>query len=120
MSTWIWLHLAAAALALAGIAAVALLPKGTAAHRLWGGAAAAGMVAAALTSFWIPRFGAVSWIHALSVVTLVNVPLAVRAARAGRVREHRRRMVVNAASLVVAGVFAAAVPGRVLHGWLFG
>lgn len=120
MSIAIALHLLAAALALAGIAAVLILPKGSGAHRRWGWLAAGGMVAAALTSFGIPRLGVLSPIHALSVLTLVNVPLAVRAARAGRVRAHRRGMLINAASLVVAGLFAVAVPGRLLHGWLLG
>ncbi|MFL1462643.1 hypothetical protein ACI6QG_10600 [Roseococcus sp. DSY-14] len=120
MSTAIALHLLAAALALAGVLAVLALPKGRGAHRAWGWLAAGGMMAAALTSFGIPRLGALSWIHALSVLTLVNLPLAVRAARAGRMREHRRRMLGSAGALLVAGAFAVAAPGRLLHAWLPG
>ena len=120
MSIAIALHLAAAALALLGIALVLASPKGQGAHRFWGRVAAAGMLGAALTSFGIPRFGALSPIHALSLLTLLNLPLAVLAARAGRVAAHRRAMLINAGSLVVAGLFAVAVPGRLLHRWVIG
>ena len=120
MSTTILLHLLCALVALLGIAVVLILPKGRGAHRVWGRLAALGMLGAALTSFGIPRWGALSPIHILSVVTLVNIPLAVLAARAGRIEAHRKAMLINAGSLVVAGIFAVAVPGRVLHRWAFG
>jgi uncharacterized membrane protein len=120
MSPMILLHLAASLIALFAILAVMLLPKGRAAHRFWGRIGAAGLVAAALSSFGITSNGGFSWIHLLSVITLVNVPLAILAARSGRIVAHRRAMLINAGSLVIAGFFAVIVPGRLLHTTLFG
>jgi uncharacterized membrane protein len=116
----IHLHLAASLLALAGIVTVLALPKGEFAHRLIGRGAAAFLLVAALSSFWIQARGSFSPIHTLSVMTLVTVPLAVFAARRGRVAAHRAAMLSNAGGLVVAGLFATFAPGRHLHGLLFG
>ncbi|MFN3447730.1 MAG: hypothetical protein ACK44F_03450 [Roseococcus sp.] len=114
------LHLAASLLALGGIVAVLALPKGRLAHRLIGRGAAAMLLLSAISSFGIASRGHLSPIHILSVVTLVNVPLAVRAAQAGRIAAHRRAMLANAGGLVVAGLFATFAPGRYLYGLLFG
>ena len=119
MST-IHLHLAASLLALGCIVTVLALPKGEFAHRLFGRAAAAFLLIAAISSFWIQARGHLSPIHILSVVTLVNVPLAIWAVRRGRVAAHKRAMLANAGGLVVAGLFAVFAPGRYLHAVLFG
>jgi uncharacterized membrane protein len=115
----IYLHLAASLIALAGIIAVMALPKGTGTHRILGRVAAAGLMVAALSSFGIASTGQVSWIHILSVVTAVNLPMAVLAARRGRIAAHKWAMLNNAGGLVIAGLFATFAPGRYLHGVLF-
>jgi len=116
----IHLHLSASLLALGGILAVLVLPKGDFAHRVIGRGAAALLLLAALSSFWIQARGHLSPIHVLSVVTMVNLPLAVWAARRGRIAAHRGAMLANAGGLVIAGLFATFAPGRYLHGLLFG
>ncbi|WP_207537998.1 DUF2306 domain-containing protein [Sabulicella rubraurantiaca] len=114
------LHLFSALLALLCILAVLLLPKGRGAHRIWGRLGGLMLLVAALSSFWLPAFGHLTLVHLLSVTTLVNVPLAVRAARQGRIAAHRRAMMINAGGLAAAGLAAVVVPGRYLHTLLLG
>lgn len=116
----IHLHLVAALAALGGIAIALLAEKGTPLHRLAGRIGVACLVVTAVSSFWITARGHFSWIHILSITTLVNLPFTIWAARAGRIRAHKRGMLANAGGLVVAGGFAAFAPGRYLHGLLFG
>lgn len=98
-------------------------PKGTTAHRLLGWTWVALMMGAALSSFlinemrWIGPFGP---IHLLSILVLVNVPLAVIAARRGRTSAHAsamRNLFVFA--LLVAGAFTL-LPGRLMGEVVFG
>ena len=114
------LHLAFSLLALAAILAILALPKGRAAHRWLGRLAAAALVLSALTSFGIQARGHFSWLHILSVVTLVNVAYAVWAVRQGRIAAHKRAMLAGAGGLFVAGLFASFAPGRYLYGVFFG
>lgn len=114
------LHLAFSLVALAAILAILLLPKGQRAHRWLGRLAAGALVLSALSSFGIQARGHLSWLHILSVVTLVNVAWAVWAIRQGRVAQHRRAMMAGAGGLFVAGLFATFAPGRYLYGVLFG
>ncbi|MFK7878498.1 MAG: DUF2306 domain-containing protein [Roseobacter sp.] len=77
----------------------------------------------ALSSFWIQdirQLGPFSFIHILSVVVLVNLYFAIRAARRGDVASHRSSMRwLFFAALVGAGVFTL-LPGRAMHLVLFG
>ena len=103
------LHVAAAVFALLLGAVVLALKKGTGSHRLLGRVWAGAMVAVALSSFWIfeLRDGAgPSWIHALSVWTLVSLGLAVWFIRRGHVRAHQSFMVGTFAGLTIAGLLA--------------
>ena len=60
------------------------------------------------------------FIHLFSVLVLVSVPLAVYSIRRGNVAGHRNHMVgVYIGGILIAGTFAF-MPGRLLHGWLFG
>lgn len=66
---------------------------------------------------WLNHFG---YIHLLSVLVLISVPAAYRAARRGKIRQHRGYMLgLYFGALWVAGSLALT-PGRLLHGWLFG
>ena len=100
-----------------------LAPKGTAAHRTIGYLWVALMIWVAAASFWIHEIrliGDWSPIHLLSVLTLVTVPLAVIAARAGRIQTHKRAMrALYVFALALAGLFTL-MPGRIMHNVDFG
>lgn len=93
-------------------------PKGRRGHRLVGWGWAGLMVMVALSSFWIHeinQWAGLSLIHLLSVLVLVTVPMAVWAARTGRLTIHRKAMVqIYLGALVVAGLFTL-LPGRIMH-----
>ena len=97
--------------------------KGTFSHRTFGWIWVMLMLIVAISSFWIhdiKLWGIWSPIHILSVVTLVNLPLAVWMARKHNVRAHRYWMLgIFAGALVIAGIFTF-VPGRIMHGVRFG
>ncbi len=121
-SPQIILHAFAAMLALVlGIVQIAG-PKGTFTHRTIGWGWVITMTVVALSSFWIHgirQFGDFSWIHILSIVVLVTLPLAVLAARRHQVTSHRNRMLsVFVGGLLIAGVFTL-VPGRIMHDVVF-
>jgi uncharacterized membrane protein len=119
-SATIQLH-AFAALAALGLGLVQLLaPKGTLPHRTLGWAWVGLMAVVALSSFRITSRGAYSWIHLISGWTLLVLPLAVLAARRGRVVTHRRSMMsLFLGALVIAGAFTL-LPGRIMGAVVFG
>lgn len=118
-SATIQLH-AFAALAALGLGLVQVLaPKGTLPHRTLGWAWVGLMAVVALSSFWITSRGAYSWIHLISGWTLLVLPLAVLAARRGRVVTHRRSMMsLFLGALVIAGAFTL-LPGRIMGAVVF-
>ena len=83
------------------------------------------MAVTALSSFWIKGplgrdwLDGFSFIHGLSLWTLVSLAIAVNLARQRRIPAHRRWMQTTFVSLIVAGVLAAVSPGRVLNTLLF-
>lgn len=121
MSPLIALHASLAALALVIGAAILLRPKATPSHKLLGRLWVAAMVGVAASSLWIfeTRRGAgPSFIHLLSIWTLVSLGLAVWFIRRGNVRAHKGFMVGTFLGLVGAGLGALA-PGRALSRLLF-
>lgn len=94
-------------------------PKGTPVHRATGRVWMALMVAAALSSFLIPAtilrvvgpFGA---IHGLSLVVLGMVAAAIWAARAGRIRAHRRFVTGLYVGAILGAGAGALAPGRMI------
>jgi uncharacterized membrane protein len=90
--------------------------KGDARHRHLGRGWVVLMLWTAVSSFWIRhlRDGAFSWLHVLSLVTLVTVTLGVVNIRRGDVRGHRGNMVGSWLGSAFAMVFALAVPDRML------
>ena len=90
--------------------------KGDAAHRAMGWCWVAGMVFVATSSFAIRdlRDGRLSFLHVLSVVTLVSLVLGIRAARRHDQQGHRAAMRGSYLGLVGAFVAAVAVPGRTI------
>ena len=91
-------------------------PKGDAAHRWLGWSWVILMAAVAGSSLFIRVInpGAFSWIHILSAYVLVMLPLAVFAARRGKIGAHRGMMTgLFCFGLLVAGAFTF-LPGRLM------
>lgn len=116
MPPLIVLHASLAVLSLAVGATVLVRAKGTPSHKLLGRIWLAAMAGVSVSSFWIfeIRHGAgPSWIHLLSVWTLISLGLAVWFIRRGNVRAHKGFMVGTFLGLLGAGLGALA-PGRAL------
>jgi uncharacterized membrane protein len=90
--------------------------KGTPVHKLLGRVWVALMLISATASFWIRSNGAFSWIHILSIVTIVSIVSALIAIRRGNVRRHRRFMQGAYTGLVIAFLFTFT-PDRLLGQW---
>ena len=117
-----WAHLATMAVALVLTPIMLLRPRGTRVHRQLGRIWTAAMILTAAISLFIanPNLNRFSFIHILSIVVLVQVPLLVHAARTHNIRRHRiqvRAMVTGA--LLIAGFFTFPFD-RLLGHWLFG
>jgi uncharacterized membrane protein len=116
----LWVHAVAATIALPLGGYVLWARKGNARHKLLGRIWAAAMLIIAISSFWLRSLsGGFSFIHLLSILTLVSIPLGIWHARQGKVQLHLRTMRGVYIGLVVAGVFAV-LPGRLLGTMLFG
>ena len=109
----IWLHLTTAVLALGLGSANLVLAKGNFRHRVFGWTWLGAMLCVTVSSFWIRELdeGSFSWIHGLSVWTLVAMAAAIFSIRKGRVRSHAKWMIGTMIGVAVAGAFALA-PGR--------
>jgi uncharacterized membrane protein len=99
--------------------------KGTPVHRLVGYGWMTAMFLAAITSLGITSHSPVSLmgfspIHLLSILVIVNVPVAILAARVGNIRRHRFAVMgMIWGGVVAAGLFTLA-PGRIMHQIIFG
>lgn len=123
MLPWqLWVHLATLAVALAITPVMLLRKRGDKKHRLWGWIWASCMFVTALISLDIRMInqGGLSFIHILSAITLIGVPVLVLSARRRDIARHRgqaRGFVIGA--LLVAGFFTFPF-NRLLGSWLFG
>lgn len=88
--------------------------KGGGRHRVTGRVWVAAMLFVAVSSFWIKDLnpGQFSFLHVLSVVTIVTVSLGVWNARAGRIAAHRSNMIGSYLGLWGAFIAAVAIPAR--------
>jgi uncharacterized membrane protein len=94
--------------------------KGHRAHRVGGWLWVICMATVAGISFAIQRPEGYSWIHGLSVFTLVSLMTGVLAARTHRVKAHRINMIaLYFGALVVTGLFTL-LPGRLIGRALLG
>lgn len=91
-------------------------------HRVLGWVWVALMAVTAISSFWIHNLrliGPFSPIHALSVFTLINLYLGIRARRQNRITAHRGHMIGIAAGWAAAGLLTL-LPGRLMFQTVFG
>lgn len=102
------IHIAAALTAFILGITVLVMPKGTSRHRLLGRTWVSCMAVVAFGSLPIrtldPDLG-MSWIHLLSVVTIISIAFAVFSIRNGRRRAHMAAMIGSFCGLVIAGLF---------------
>jgi uncharacterized membrane protein len=101
--------------------------KGTPLHRMLGRVYMALMLVTAIATLFMPanvgarllnHFG---FIHIFSVIALLNIPSAYLAARRHDLKSHRANMIsLYIGGLIIAGGFAVASPGRIMHDLLFG
>lgn len=121
-----YLHLATGVPAFAIGAFQLIRRKGTPIHKFLGRIYMVLMLATAVITLAMPahvgprflnHFG---FIHAFSLLALINVPTAYLAARLGNIKAHRGAMIgLFVGGILIAGAFAFT-PGRMLHAWLFG
>ncbi len=121
MNLFIGLHLfsALAAMLLGGYSL--MRTKGDALHKAVGKTYCGLILLACITSLAIrDENGNFTPIHILTAWTFICIVLALLAIRKKRIGSHRRFMQGTYAGLVIAGVLATAMPGRILHTFLFG
>lgn len=82
------------------------------AHKIVGYTWVGAMYYLCVTSFWIQGDGGFTWLHGLSVFTLLTVTLGLVSAIRRRIDSHRGNMVGAYIGTVIAFAFAALVPGR--------
>lgn len=114
----ILVHIATAAGALLFGGITLVMRKGTHTHRLFGRLWVSLMVVTALVSFGIRVSGHFSWIHLLSVGTLIGLAASIYAVIRGNISAHRRGMVSTYIGLAIAGAFTL-LPGRRLGAMLW-
>jgi len=118
----VWAHIGTILVALVLTPVMLLRPRGDRPHRALGWVWATALFLTAAISFWVREInpGGFSFIHLLSLLTIVQVPLIVFHARRHDWKRHRsavRGMVTGA--LLVAGFFTFPF-GRLMGTWLFG
>ncbi|SCY17619.1 Uncharacterized membrane protein [Nonlabens sp. Hel1_33_55] len=100
--------------------------KGTPIHKLLGKIYMSLMLVTAVITVFLPanvgpqlldHFG---WIHLFTVLTLWTIPTAYIAIRKRHIKAHKRKMIfLYVGAIKIAGGFTL-VPGRYLHGVIFG
>ncbi|MGF6653564.1 putative membrane protein [Paraburkholderia youngii] len=124
MTAIIAAHIATAIFSVILGTAVLLAKKGTPRHKWLGRLWAVAMLATSLSSFDIRELspGHFSWVHGLSLLTIVSLGRAIWAIRQGSVRGHQLAMRGSLIGLVMAGIAAVATPHRLLNlivtGWI--
>lgn len=98
-----------------------LAPKGTAMHKQLGKLWLALMVITATSTLFIHEGMALTWIHIFVPLTYRAAWLTVRKARRGDIRGHKSEIVsLFLTALMIPGVFAFVLPGRLMNVMLFG
>ena len=115
----IWFHLIAALLAILLGPINLSRKKGTIQHRVIGWAWLVLMAGVTLSSFGIRELnpGQFSWIHILTVWTIISMAVSLIAIKNGKVRLHAGFMTGTMIGAVIAGLFAL-MPGRFISTYL--
>ncbi len=122
MQAIIGIHIAAAVSALILGIVVLSSSKGTKRHKLLGRIWVVVMSVVAVGSFSIRDLGdggGMSWIHGLSVITLISMVYAIYMIRRGNRRAHFSAMIGCFIGIIVAGLFTLN-PNRIIGGFFFG
>ncbi|WP_284126518.1 DUF2306 domain-containing protein [Parerythrobacter aestuarii] len=95
--------------------------KGTSLHKLLGRIWIGLMTITALCALFIRPGGSFSWIHLFVPLVLLTSWKVVASARRGDMATHRKEIVgLYLGALVVPGLFAFFLPGRLMNVWTFG
>ena len=110
---FIWVHFLAAVLAIVLGLINLVSEKGTFQHRIIGWFWLIIMIFVTIPSFWIREIneGDFSWIHLLTIWTIISMGIAIISIKKGNVRTHAGFMVGTMVGAVIAGGFAM-MPGR--------
>ncbi len=107
-------------------AVLLVIKKGTGIHKSFGRIYMILMLITAFITLFMPAevgpqlFNHFGWIHSFSFLTLYTVPTAYTAIKKGKVKKHKRKMILlYFGAIIIAGGFTL-VPGRYLHQVLFG
>jgi uncharacterized membrane protein len=116
----IQVHILAAVIAVALGSLNLAHKKGGLTHRTVGWTWVVAMLVLAIGSFWIrgPK-GGLSWIHALSVISTINIALAIYFARTRNFKAHKGCMIGGFSGLIIAGAFTF-MPTRLMYQAVFG
>ena len=110
---FIWVHFLAAVLAIVLGLINLVSKKGTFQHRIIGWFWLIIMIFVTIPSFWIREIneGDFSWVHLLTIWTVISMGIAIISIKKGNVRTHAGFMVGTMVGAVIAGGFAM-MPGR--------
>ena len=110
---FIWVHFIAAVLAIILGLINLVSEKGTFQHRIIGWFWLIIMIFVTIPSFWIREIneGDFSWIHLLTIWTIISMGISIISIKKGNVRTHAAFMVGTMVGAVIAGGFAV-MPGR--------
>ena len=113
---FIWLHFIAAVFAIMLGLKNFVSEKGTARHRMVGWSWLLIMSFVTVPSLWIREIndGHFSWIHFLTIWTIISMGIAILSIRKGNVRTHAGFMLGTMLGSVIAGIFAI-MPGRFIQ-----
>ncbi|GAB3256611.1 DUF2306 domain-containing protein [Arthrobacter pigmenti] len=81
-------------------------------HKIIGFTWVTAIATTCILSFWIMDDGHFTWLHGLSVFTLVTVSLGIFSAVRGNIPAHRGNMIGSYMGTLIAFGFAVAAPGR--------
>lgn len=111
----IWIHVLVAVSAIVLGLINLISKKGTRRHRIFGWSWVILLAFVTVPSFWIRESSAssFSWLHLLSVWTIICMAVALISIRRGHTRRHANFMIGTMIGIIIAGVLAMA-PGRFL------
>lgn len=98
-----------------------LAPKGTPMHKTLGKVWVALMVTTALSAIFIKTSGSFSFIHIFIPMTLWASYKLIATARRGDMKGHKKEILsLYLGALMIPGIVAFALPGRLMNVWLLG